>query len=53
MAQASFGVFFFIEALRRKRSVTRKAGSKSPNERTVCVLQRPTCCEIEREGKKV
>jgi hypothetical protein len=40
IAQVSFGVFFVIEALRRKSNVTRKAGSKNPRERTMLILQR-------------
>lgn len=33
IAHVSFGVFFLMEALRRKSRVTRNAGSKNPNER--------------------
>jgi len=53
MAQASFGVFLFIEALRRNKRVTRKAGSKNPRESTMWTLQRLACWDMVKEGRKV
>lgn len=50
-AQVIFVVFCLIERLTRKSRVTRKAGSKNPNERTTWILQRFAWLDSVKEGK--
>ncbi|GMY07600.1 hypothetical protein FCV25MIE_02839 [Fagus crenata] len=50
-AQVIFVVFCLIERLTRKSRVTKKAGSKNPNERTTWILQRFAWLDSVKEGK--
>lgn len=51
-AQEPRGVFFWTDTLTRKSWVTRKPGSKNPNENTIWILQKLACCSRVREEMK-
>ena len=51
-AQLSLLAFCLIEMLTRKSRVTKKAGSKNPNERTTWILQRLAWLESFKGGKR-
>ncbi|EEF46762.1 conserved hypothetical protein [Ricinus communis] len=52
IAQQPCGVFFLIDTLTRKSCVTRKPGSKNPNEKITWTLQKLSCCSRMKDKSK-